>query len=83
MRRNTPSKWDDVCIEELLAYIGIAITMGLVNLPLVHDYVATDPILCHPWFPSIMSRRHFCQISQYFHVSNEDQNSDYKLAKIR
>ena len=83
MRRNKPSKWDEVFIEELLAYIGMVIAMGLVNLPSVHDYFATDPILSHPWFPSIMSRRRFCQISQYLHVSNEDQYPNDKLAKIR
>ena len=57
--------------------------MGLVNLPSVADFFSTEPILSHPWFPSVMSRDRFQQISQYFHVANETLYPKNKLAKVR
>ena len=49
----------NLCSEELLAFIGMNIAMGLLRLPQVRDYWATDEILSTPWFPSIMPRDRF------------------------
>lgn len=76
-------KWVQVTVEELLAYIGMVIAMGLVNLPSVLDYFATEPILSHPWFPSILSRDRFLLISRYFHISDDINFPGDKLAKVR
>ena len=85
MRNRKPSsmKWVNVSVEELLAYIGMVIAMGLVNLPSALDYFSTEPILSHPWFPSILSRDRFLLISRYFHISNDAQFPGDKLGKLR
>ena len=76
-------KWTNVCVEELLAYIGMVIAMGLVNLPSVLDYFSTEPMLSYPWFPSILSRDRFILIARYFHVSNDAHFPGDKLSKVR
>ena len=85
MRTRKPSrmKWVNVCVEELPAYIGMVIAMGLVNLPSALDYFSTEPILSHPWFPSILSWDRFLLISQYFHTANDVQYPGDKLSKLR
>ena len=84
LRRRKPSnmKWVNVSLEELLAYIGMVIAMGLVNLPSVFDYFTTEPMLSHPWFPSILSRDRFRKISRYFHISNDANFPEDKLGKV-
>ena len=82
-RKPSSMKWVNVCVEELMAYIGMVIAMGLVKLPSVLDYFTTEPILSHPWFPSILSRDRFLLISRYFHISNDSQFLGDKLCKIR
>ena len=67
--------------EEILAYLGIVIALGLVNLPSVADFFSTEQILLHPWFPSVISRDRFQQISRYFTVANETLYPNDKLAK--
>ena len=63
----TPSNlWLAVSMEEMLAFLGMHIAMGIVSLPCLHDFWSTEPILQHPWF-SVMSRDHFKLILRYFH----------------
>ena len=46
----------DLRVEELQAFIGMNVAMGMLRLPQVRDYWATTEILNIPWFPSIMPR---------------------------
>ena len=34
----SPMAWSDVTVEELMAFIGLVIAMGITNLPEVQDY---------------------------------------------
>lgn len=63
--------WKDVVVDEMLAYLGIHIAMGIVNLPNVRDFWSTEPILQHQWFGSIMSRDRFKQILRYFDCADQ------------
>ena len=45
---NTP--WSPISKKELLAFIGVIIAMGVIQLPSADDYWSIDPILAHPWF---------------------------------
>ena len=54
--------------EELQAFIGMNIAMGILRLPQVRDYWATNEVLSTPWFPSIMPRDRFFQIMRYLHL---------------
>ena len=49
----------DVSENEMLAYLGLHITMGVVNLPNIRDFWSKEPILQHQWFGSIMCRDRF------------------------
>jgi hypothetical protein len=70
-------------VEELFAYIGMVIAMGLVYLPSVLDCFVTEPILSHLLFPSILSKDRFLLISKYSHVSDDTQFPGDKLGKLR
>jgi len=63
--------WHSVTKEEILAFLGLHIAMGIVNLPSLHDFWSTEPIFQHQWFGSIMRRDRFKQILRYFHCANQ------------
>lgn len=62
-----------LCIEELQAFIGMNTAMGMLRLPQIRDYWATDEVLSTPWFPSIMSRDRFFQIMRFLHLVDSSQ----------
>ena len=62
-----------LCIEELQAFIGMNIAMGMLRLPQIRDYWATDEVLNTPWFPSIMPRDRFFQIMRFLHLVDSSQ----------
>ena len=83
--------WLAVSMEEMLAFLGIHIAMGIVSLPSLHDFWSTEPILQHPWFSSVMSCDHFKQILRYFHccdstayIPRDEEGHDplYKIGRV-
>ena len=62
-----------LCIEELQAFIGMNIAMGMLRLPQIRDYWATDEVLSTAWFPSIMPRDRFFQIMRFLHLVDSSQ----------
>ena len=68
--KNDNSNFDPIVKEELLAFIGINIAMGVVSLPPIDNYWSTPPILTHPWFHTIVLRNHFREILRYIHVAD-------------
>ena len=73
--KNDTSRWTPISKEELMAFIGINIAMGIVSLPTLDDYWSSDPILTHTWFRTIMSRNRFRQILRYIHVVDNLKSS--------
>ena len=76
-----------VCAEEIQAYIGVVIAMGLYKLPKIDDYWRTNGISHMPWFPSIFSRDRFRAVRRYFHLRDntkrpEKDHKDYKLYQV-
>ena len=57
----------DLHLEELKAFIGMNIAMGMLRLPQIRDYWAQDEILSIPWFPSIMPRDRLFSILRFLH----------------
>ena len=78
--------WIPVFIEELMAFIGLVIAMGVISLPSYRDYWSTDPVTAHFWFRRIMSQNRFMEIKRYLHMVDNSKipatNTD-KLYKIR
>ena len=67
------SPWNPISKEELLAFIGLNIAMGVISRPALNDYWSTDIIHCQPWFRSVMPRNRFRQILRYVHVANNSK----------
>ena len=75
--------------EDILGYLGMNIAMGIVGLPEVSDYWTREPLLNHPWFPSVMSSKKFLVLSRFLHFTDNTsapsrEDPDYnKLWKIQ
>ena len=82
--------WTDVTIEEMKAFIGITILMGIIQLPRFDMYWQTsNPLITTSGVSSIMSRIRFQQIFCYLHLADNahqipaDQPGHDKLYKVR
>jgi len=65
------------CVEDLQAFLGLNIAMGLLRLPRISDYWSKCQILSTPFFPSIMSRDRFMDILRYLHLKDSRQQKKY------
>ena len=66
-------KWSPITVEELRAFFGFNILMGIVHLPTTDDYWSQDPhTRCAPIADKI-SRQRFRDISQYLHFVDNDR----------
>ena len=61
---------DKVTVEELRAYFGFKIMMGLVPLPAVDDYWRRDPLFHYAPIADRISRKRFREITCYLHYAD-------------
>ena len=59
-----------LCLEELLAFIGVNIAIGMLRLPQVRDYWTISEVLPTLWFPTIISSDRFFTILQFLHLAD-------------
>ena len=59
--------WDKVTTDELKAYLGFCILMGINRLPALDDYWSSDPTLRYSPIADRISRDRFREISRYLH----------------
>ena len=59
MEEEKYNKWEKITRDELRAYIGFCILMGIANLPALDDYWSTDPVLRYPAIAERISRDRF------------------------
>ena len=75
--------------EEVRAYFGFCILMGVCKLPELRDYWSTDPCLHYPPIADKISRDRFEEITRYLHfVTNEElpargQPNFHRLQKVQ
>ena len=69
------SAWMQITLQELKAYIGICILMGLVPLPELSDYWTSDPYFHYAPIAERISRHRFMEITRYL-ISNNEGNWD-------
>ena len=62
--------WQPVTKEEMEAFIGILILMGIVKLPRLKMYWREDVLLHQKSISSIMPRTRFLQLMRYFHLAD-------------
>lgn len=80
-RRSLFRTWKDVTLQEIKAFIGVIIQMGLVQLSDIKDYWSTHITLSLPFFRSVFSRDRFLQIFWMLHVG--ETPSPTKRSKIQ
>ena len=61
------ASFNEFYVEELQAFIGLQIAMGLLKLPQIKDYWCKNEIISTPGFPAIMPRDRFFTIMRYLH----------------
>ncbi len=74
LKKTSPMKWIRTSAEEMMAFIGVVIAMGIANLPELDDYWQTKGIFHMPWFSAIFSRNRFKQILRYLHLVDNSEN---------
>ena len=81
--------WEEVTVEEIKAYIGFMILMGITKLPAISDYWKLDEVLHYAPIARRISKNRFFDIQRYLHFVDNSSLSphtspDYdKLGKIR
>ena len=64
------SVWMEITLQELKAYIGFCILMGLVPLPELSDYWTSDPYFYYAPIAERIYRHCFMEIARYLHFTN-------------
>ena len=81
--------WEPITPEELCAYFGFMMLMGLVKLPSIYCYWQKDLVYHYSPIADRISRKRFFDIHRFIHFANNATlsapgSSDYdKLGKIR
>lgn len=82
-------EWRNISTDELRAYFGFMILMGLNPKPALSDYWRMDPYMRYAPIADRISRDRFYDISRYLHFADNSQlasagESGYdRLGKIR
>ena len=66
------NKWKKVTVEELKAFLGFHILMGIIHLPAVDDYWRRDPLLRYAPIADRITRDRFRELSRYLHFVDND-----------
>ena len=86
---NGPVPEWNTCEEEIRAYLGFCILMGITKLPDLYDYWSTTDTLHYFPVASRIPRKRFLEIQRYLHFSDNDsiiphgQEGYDRLAKVR
>ncbi|XP_052083040.1 piggyBac transposable element-derived protein 4-like [Mytilus californianus] len=81
--------WEEVTTDEIKAFIGINILMGVMQLASYRLYWSSDPFLGNTGIRSVMTENRFSKLYQYIHVNNNqtavprDTEGFDKLHKVR
>ena len=84
---NSNTTWE-TSIEELRAYLGFMLVMGVNRLPETRDYWSRDDKLHNTFIASRITRDRFEEISRYLHFANNttlparDEPGYHRLQKV-
>jgi hypothetical protein len=76
----TDTHWEDTNVDDIRAYMGVLIYMGLVDLPEIDVYFLGDFCVC-PIVRQAMTLKIFRKLGQYLHL-NSHENRLYCKTKI-
>ena len=63
-------RWYPTTPEEMRAFIGINVMMGIDRKPEVHHYWSTDPFLGNAGIQAVLPRDRFESLTRYLHLSD-------------
>ncbi len=63
-------KWNPITTQELQAYFGFCILMGINTLPSIEDYWKKNPVYHYAPIADRISRERFREISRYLHFTD-------------
>lgn len=79
------AKCEDVTSEELRAYFGLCIIMGINSLPRIAMYWSSDSFIGNMGIQNVMTKNRFEAISQFLHFSDstrEPQQGDANYDRL-
>ena len=82
-------EWEQVTLEEMKAFYGFTILMGVVRLPSLHDYWRCDDHFHYSPIASRISRSRFFELRRYLHFADNSKlappggDGYQKLGKVR
>ena len=65
-------EWKKITKEDVKAFLGFSILMGIDHLPSVDDYWSKDPLLHYAPIADRIPQWHFREISRYLHFVDND-----------
>ena len=63
-------EWEKISVQELRAYFGFMVLMGLVPLPAIDDYWRRDPLMHYSPIADRISRKRFREIHRFLHFAD-------------
>ena len=84
---NSTATWETT-LEEIKAYLGFMIVMGVNRLPEIRDYWSMDTMLNNSFISSRITRKRFEEITRYLHFVNNstlplrDEPGFHRLQKV-
>ena len=61
-------KWQHVTLEEIKAFLGVSVVMGVNILPSISDYWSSNQFLGHGGIQKVMTKNRYENISRFFHL---------------
>jgi len=79
--------WVPTTKDEMLAFIGLSILMGVVYKPRLHMYWSTDELFQSDIFPNVMSRDHYLLLLHFANdtannINDPDRDRLYKIRQL-
>ncbi|KAL9977680.1 hypothetical protein ACROYT_G015112 [Oculina patagonica] len=77
-------KWQDVTLNEIKAFLGVCIVMGVNHLPSTADCWSSDPFLGNEEIQKVMPKNRFENGSRFFHFndSSMEPSTNLKVSRI-
>ena len=72
MGEESYQRWSPITLEEIRAFLGFNILMGIVHLPAIDDYWSRDQHTRYAPIADKISRQRFRDISRYLHFVDND-----------
>jgi len=88
MKKTRLDKWKDVTAQELNAFFGMCIIMGINSLPRILMYWSSDSCIGNRGVQNVMTKNRFKETSQYIHFNDSSQepprgdNNHNRLFKV-